>query len=260
MVDIVVLVKDRIEFTEIMLRELAQHTDWSLIRKLLLVDDQCKPETRQLLETFVRDRGLGEIVPVTAGSVTNALFLGTERLLADPPTHFVKLDNDFLVCPKWLEIASHLAERSHHAFDVIGFSMTGEFFDSAPELVHTYRPFDDYELEPTAYTGGNFLMKWDTYARIRNLGVSEKPANYITGSISETHRALSIRGALKTCVIKPHLPVFKLDRALDVRFEDFDFFERRGIDRSEVARWVTRYDVRGESRKHVSSGHVLNRF
>ncbi len=145
-------------------------------------------------------------------------------------------------------------------FDVYGFSTANDFFTSPPEDVWAERAPEDFALEPTAYTGGNFLMKWDAFERTRALGVTETPASYVSGSVSEIHRRLSIEGKLRCCVVKPHLPVFKLDKALDPAFDAYAFFDRRGIDRARIAALVREYAATGASRKDLVGGRVVNRF
>ena len=60
--------------------------------------------------------------------------------------------------------------------------------------------------------------------------------------------------------MKPHLPVFKLDKALDPAFDRYEFFERTGIDRAHTARLVKEYAAAGASRKDLVGGRVVNRF
>lgn len=260
MVDLVLLVKDRAEFTALVLDRLAACTDLASVRRLLLVNDRSTDGADDVCRTFVKRTGVGEVVDVEGGSVTNALFLGTAPLLADPPRFLVKLDNDFIVCPGWLATMRLAAARNRFAFDVYGFSTANDFFTSTPAEVATPRAAEDYELEPTAYTGGNFLMTWDAFAKTRAIGVTERPANYIAGSVSEVHRRLSIEGRLRCCVLRPHLPVFKLDKALDPAYDAYRFFERAGIDRARIAALVKEYAAAGVSRKDLVAGRVVNRF
>lgn len=260
MLDLVLLVKDRAEFTALVLDRLAACTDFSDVRRLLLVNDCSTDGADDVCHRFVQRTGFGEVVDVVGGSVTNALYLGTEPLVADPPRFLVKLDNDFIVCPGWLATMRIAARRRRNAFDVYGFSTPNDFFTSTPKEVGAARAAEDYELEPTAYTGGNFLMTWDAFAKTRSIGVTERPANYISGSVSEIHRRLSIEGRLRCCVLKPHLPVFKLDKALDPAYDAYQFFEKAGIDRARIAEFVKEYAAAGVSRKDLVAGRVVNRF
>jgi hypothetical protein len=258
--DLVVLVKDRAEFTALALEFLERFTTLARVRRLLLVNDASTDGADQVCRAWSRRVGVGEVVDVEGGTVTNALFRGTERLLEDPPRFLVKLDNDFIVCERWLEVARTQLELSRGAFDVVGLSTANDFFASKPADVWADRAPEDFELEPTAYTGGNFLITWEAFARTRALGVTECPANYVTGSVSEIHRRLSIEGRLRCSVVRPHLPVFKLDKALDPAFDAYEFFGRRGIDRARSAALVREYAARGASRKDLVGGRIVNRF
>ncbi len=260
MLDVCILVRDRAEFTALVLEHLERCTDFSRVRRLLFVNDGSTDGADEVCRDWARRVGIGETVDVRGGSVTNALFHGTAPLLADPPRYLVKVDNDFIVCEKWLEIMLAQVALCRGRFEVYGFSTVNDFFTSTPEAVWTEHAPEDFALEPTAYTGGNFLIQWDAFLRTRSLGVTETPASYVSGSVSEIHRRLSIEGKLRSCVVKPHLPVFKLDKALDPAFEGYRFFERRGIDRARIASLVREYAAAGSSRKDLVGGRIVNRF
>ncbi len=252
--------RDRAEFTALVLDRLAACTDLRRVRRLLLVNDSSTDGADDVCRAFVQRAGAGEVVDVRGGSVTNALHLGTAGLLADPPRYLVKLDNDFMVCPGWLDVLLAAVERCAGYFDVYGLSTANDFFETTPDVMRAARGAEEIALEPTAYTGGNFLMKWDAFASFRALGVTERPANYVTGSVSEIHRRLSIEGRLRCCVLKPHLPVFKLDKALDAAYDAYRFPEEAGLDRDRIAALVREYAARGASRKDLVGGRVVNRF
>jgi hypothetical protein len=258
--DVCILVRNRAEFTALALAQLERCTNFSHVRRLLLVNDSSTDGADDVCRGWVRRVGFGEVVDVRAGTVTNALFQGTEALVDDPPRHLVKLDNDFMVCEGWLEIMLAQVALCRGRFEVYGFSTPNDFFVSAPDDVWNPHAAEDYALEPTAYTGGNFLIQWGAFLRTRHLGVTQSPTSYVTGSISEIHRRLSIEGRLRCCVVKPHLPVFKLDKALDPAFDGYRFFERRGLDRARIASLVHEYAAAGSSRKDLVGGRVVNRF
>jgi glycosyltransferase involved in cell wall biosynthesis len=257
--DIFLLVKNRREFTDLALSHLYEFTDFSRVHRFVLVDDESSDGAAEICRDWIRRTGRGEIVRVKGGSVSNALFLGTHRFLNDPVRWVVKLDNDFIVSEDWLTKVLVQAE-SRHPYDVIGFTTVNEFFPSSPEEIWAERAPEDYRLVPVPYTGGNFLMKWETFKRFRHLGVVPNPKNYIVGSLSEIHRALTEHGLMKVALIAPHLPVFKLDKIVAAAYGPYGFFERRGIDRAWVEERIEEYFLAGMCRKRFVEGRVVNRF
>jgi hypothetical protein len=259
-VDIFLLVKDRWEFTEIVLSFLHEFTDFSRVHRLVFVNDGSTDGVDDVCHTWIRRTGIGEVVSIRGGSVTNALYLGTHPYRNDPVRWVVKLDNDLVLCEDWLTKVLVPAEASRDRYDVFGFTTVNEFFPSTPEEIWADRPASDYGLQTVPYTGGNFLMRWDAFLRTRHLGVTRDPRNYITGSISELHRALSARGVLRIATVRPHLPVFKLDKVAVSAFDRYGFFERRGLDRSRIESLVERYHREGVCRKRIVEDRVVNRF
>jgi glycosyltransferase involved in cell wall biosynthesis len=258
--DVFVLVKDRREFTELTLKFLFEHTDFAPVHRLVFVDDGSTDGADEACRRWIAKNGIGELVRVRGGSVTNALFLGSARYLEDPVRFLVKIDNDMILSEDWLTKVLVQAERCGARYDVIGFTTVNEFFPSTPEEIWTERAPEDYSLVEVPYTGGNFLMRWDAFRRFRHLGVSPNPAHYIVGSLSEVHRALNARGLLKLAILAPHLPVFKLDKVATAAYDRYRFFERRGIDRAWVEERIEEYFRAGMCRKRLVAGRVVNAF
>lgn len=172
----------------------------------------------------------------------------------------VKLDNDIILSEDWLRKIYVQAERHYSIFDVFGFTTVNEFFPSSPEEVWAQRLPENYTLTPVPYTGGNFLMKWNVFKKFRHVGIVKNPAHYIVGSLSEVYKSMSMKGLLSIAIISPHLPVFKLDKVAVRKYDQYKFFEKKGIDRRWIEDLIEKYYVTGVCRKRLVNGRIVNRF
>ena len=103
MINIFMLVKDRREFTALTLDHLERFTDFDLVHRLVFVDDSSTDGAAELCREWVARTGHGEVITIEGGSVTNALFHGTQPYLDDPIRWMVKLDNDLILSEDWLD-------------------------------------------------------------------------------------------------------------------------------------------------------------
>lgn len=254
------LVRDRREFTRIALDALERCTDLSLLHRLVFVNDASTDGADRCCRDFVRRTGFGEVVDVRGGTVTNALYEGSRPYVNDPVAWYGKLDNDMVVSEGWLPKLLGAIRGSAETYDVVGFTTVNEFFPTSPGELWAARRPEDYSLQRVGWTGGNFLMRRDAFLATRGLGVSERPENYITGSLSELHRDLAARGELRVAIIRPHLPVFKLDKVAVPAYDEYAFFERRGLDRERIGDLIDRYHEAGYCRKRRLGDRVVNTF
>lgn len=259
-VTLFLLVRNHREFTRIALDALERHTNLSLLHRLVFVNDGSTDGADRCCHDFVRRTGFGEVVDVRGGTVTNALHEGSRPYVNDPVAWYGKLDNDMVVSEEWLEKLLAAVRGSARTFDVVGFTTVNEFFPTAPDELWAAKRPEEYSLQQVGWTGGNFLMRRDAFLTTRGLGVTEQPENYIAGSLSELHRDLAARGELRVAIIRPHLPVFKLDKVAVPAYDEYAFFERRGLDREWIGELVDRYHDAGYCRKRRLGDRVVNTF
>jgi len=260
MVDIFMLVKDRKEFTALALDFLERFTNFTYVHRLVLVNDSSTDGAAELCREWVERVGKGEVIDIAGGTVTNALYRGSEPYLDDPVRWMIKLDNDLILSEEWLDKMFLQAKRMIDEVDMIGFPMVQEFFPTSPEEAWTDREPQDYKVGRAPYTGGNFIMKWDYFKRIRHYGVVEKPENYLQNSLSELHHLMNSKGVLKVGVIVPALPVFKLDKVILSKYRPYQFLERRGIEADWIREKIQEYHHAGMCRKKLVGDQLLNDF
>lgn len=257
-INIFMLVKNRKEFTDLALEYLFKFTDFKLVNKFVIVDDCSNDETIEVCRSWIRKADIGEIVNIKGGSVTNALYFGSEPYLHDQVKYMVKLDNDMIVSENWLNILYTQAEKNYNCYDIFGFTMVNEFFKSTFNEIWSIKPPNEYSLKPVPYTGGNFLMKWEVFKRYRNIGVIKNPSHYICGSLSEVHKLLEEKNFVKIAIVNPHLPVFKLDKVADREYDEYKFFDKRQIDKKMIKRLIEQYYHEGLCRKRLIGGRIIN--
>ena len=260
MVNIFMLVKDRRAFTALALRFLAEFTDFRYVHRLVFVNDGSSDGADDACREWIERHGVGEVVDIEGGTVTNALFHGSAPFLDDAVRWMVKLDNDLILSEDWLEKVLFQAERTKKQLHMVGFPMVGEFFPTSPEDCWAERAAEDYQVGHAPYTGGNFIMNWSVFKQTRHLGVTDSPKNYIQNSLSEIHRELSQRGLLNVGIMVPALPTFKLDKVAEDKFRPYQFIERRKIDSQWLREKIDEYHQAGMCRKRLVNGTIVNDF
>lgn len=100
--DILYVAWNRLEFTKETFEALVANTDWSLVHRLYVADDGSTDGTDEWLsDACARVKGVEAVFsPVRTGSPVAVMNRYVARSEADA---FVKLDNDILVPPGWLE-------------------------------------------------------------------------------------------------------------------------------------------------------------
>ena len=123
MLDIIYLTKNRLEFTKASFETLLKNTDWSLVQRLLIFDDESTDGTRNyLLKKFIEfplpygvrmgfydNQKYGSPAAVTLAYIQKH----------DPEPLFVKLDNDVIVPPEWLNRV-HAVMLTHPELHFLG--------------------------------------------------------------------------------------------------------------------------------------------
>jgi glycosyltransferase involved in cell wall biosynthesis len=117
-IDLLVLTKNRLEFTAVMLDELQRNTNWSLVRSITLVDDCSEDGTDRFVKgyrfpvetKFFQHHAYGSPVAVM-NSFLNTIGTDGDVML--------KLDSDTVVPPFWLEDSIAVMERNP-SVDLLG--------------------------------------------------------------------------------------------------------------------------------------------
>ena len=110
--DVIYLTHNRREFTELTFRLLIQNTNWRLVDRLIVYDDNSTDGARKEVESRL------EVVPVPSeirdhdwGSpvaVMNDYIASTEA------TRFAKVDNDLALPPGWLDVFVSVMDANPH--------------------------------------------------------------------------------------------------------------------------------------------------
>lgn len=191
MIDLLYTSHNRLEFTMASFDALAANTNWKLVNRLLVVDDDSKDGTYGFLAGAVRSIGCnaslahGEFGGPVA-SMNHALDRSTADVLA-------KIDNDVIVCPGWLDEMS-LALEANPGIDALGMEPGfGERFAGG-------HPAGLRSCAPARWIGGVGLIRTRVFARAR-----PKPDNRFFGWTRFQ------RERVRAAWITPDLPVFLLD-------------------------------------------------
>lgn len=129
MVDILFLSKNRKEFTEASLAALIQNTNWALVNSVWFYDDGTEstlstpPIPINVHSSLLKRTDLGSPVAIAND------FLDSSPILPRGPAEiFVKVDNDLILCPGWLECGLAIMNQKHsggisgvqHEIDLLG--------------------------------------------------------------------------------------------------------------------------------------------
>ncbi len=196
MVDLLFVSWNRLEFCKASFQALVDGTDWSLVRNLHLHDDGSSDGAAQwLLEA-------SEQVPENVKVLYESMRLGgpvaamVRHLDLCKPSDdcgaFVKLDNDFVVCPGWLpELLRQTVP--HPGIEIFGIQ---------PRLgPPTAIPDYNRTVEDCRHIGGIGLMRY------RAFEVCRPTPNGLYGwsEYQVAHKDI------RKCWVKPDLPCFSLD-------------------------------------------------
>lgn len=195
-IDILYLAWNRLEFTRFSLRTLLANTDWSLVSRLVVMDDGSEDGTREWLDEALRGVPVETVLRAEGGIGPVALM---QRHLADPESAavFAKIDSDVCVPAGWLSTMLDVLDR-YPFVELLGMEagMSGVAGrDGAP--------FDGvYGVEPATHIGGVGLMRTSAF--------TSRPPMQADGrngfsEFQHTHKPAR-------AWITPDLPVVLLDR------------------------------------------------
>lgn len=111
-VDVLYLSWNRLGFTEVSFRLLIENTNWDLVDRLVIYDDESDDGTYEFLDEMLRPQTTiekTELVRLKLGSPVRVMNRYLERTEAD---WFAKIDNDIAVPPGWLEELLGVVERN----------------------------------------------------------------------------------------------------------------------------------------------------
>ncbi len=192
MIDILYLAHNRLEFTKASVAALIDNTEWNLVKRLFIYDDNSQDGTREYL-TGLQYPILTEFVYGSFGhpvTVMNHFFREKAR-----STIFAKIDSDTMVPPHWLSECLNVIEAQPE-LDLLGI----EAF--RPVVAEpTVRTYDD-----ARFIGGIGLM------RMRAFSESRPAAAGTRFGFTEWQELRKAQHQLQPGWLNPALPVFLLDR------------------------------------------------
>lgn len=163
MLDVLFVAKNRLTYTRETIAALDTHTAWEHVRRLVIVDDDSSDGTSAFLAQYAAGElaELGLANALTAGvDVTHvreliggpvaAMNLYLERYSTGADL-FAKVDNDFVVCPSWLEEMLRVFDLHEHELDILGT----EPFVGGPTPI----PDEARTITPAEHIGGKGIMR-----------------------------------------------------------------------------------------------------
>lgn len=154
-VEILYLAWNRLAYTQASLALLRENTDWSLVDRLVVYDDESTDGTAEWLEEAARD-STADYVEVRRQRFGSPPAIMNDYLATTTADVFVKIDNDILIPPDWLAPTLSVMER-HPDLVLLGLNagMTGvPDVPAAPE---------DCGYDPCSHIGGVGAMRVRTF-------------------------------------------------------------------------------------------------
>ncbi len=161
MIDILYVSWNRLRFTQESFSALVANTDWSKVKGLYIHDDGSTDGTFEWLEEqALKWRKKTEFVlhgdrlggPVAA--------INWYLDVVDPEVDtFAKIDNDFVVCPRWLDVMLHLHYLNPN-IDIYGI----EPMKGTPTAI-TDETIREFKLEEAEHIGGKGLIRRRAFER-----------------------------------------------------------------------------------------------
>lgn len=154
--DILYVAWNRLEFTRASFDLLAANTDWSLVRRLIVIDDGSEDGTAEWLEAASDALSIEHDL---ASAFVQVERLGPPGLMnyylshwADGADAFAKIDNDIAVPPGWLPTMTDVLDRS-------GVELLGMEAGRTGVPGRDHHPTDERGWEPCSHIGGVGLMR-----------------------------------------------------------------------------------------------------
>lgn len=159
--DLLYLTHNRREFTELTFELLIQNTNWDLVDKLIVYDDDSVDGTLEEVTTRI-DR-----VPVPheirQHSMGSPVAVMNDYVASTDSDRFAKIDNDLALPPGWLDIFVGVMD-SEKRLELLG--------SESPFMGPPSADWDGkYTWTPWKHIGGNGLMKTDFFRRSGRMDV-----------------------------------------------------------------------------------------
>ena len=187
---------NRLEYTRETLSTLQVNTDWSLVGKLYLYDDQSEDGTREYLEQAAQDIPVDTVFHTDVFNCPLAILVHAIRRSTAPL--FAKVDSDTMMPPGWLNVAKGVMDENAD-LDLLGLAFrAGETGDAAT---------DTFTYTESPFIGGIGLFRrqviYDWYDDpLEALKAKPRLQRTLKG-IDQSH--------MKTGWLVPNLPIFFLD-------------------------------------------------
>lgn len=151
--DLLYLAHNRRRFTRQTLELLAVNTNWNLVDRIFLYDDDSMDGTSFELQDFQDWANVtGRKCELVCGTFGGPVAVMRDFLTNHDSQLFCKIDNDVALPPMWLDVAGAVMDVSPE-LDLLGI-----------ECMHEIRPWSQGELmyryyEPSSHIGGIGLMR-----------------------------------------------------------------------------------------------------
>ncbi len=217
-IDVLFSAFNRLAFTRISFQRLVAHTDWSLVDRLVVYDDDSTDGTFQYLREAIK-KVPGDAV-LRRTELRSPVGIMLDYLDTSEADVFAKIDNDIALPPGWLLPPVSVLAR-HPELDVLGLA--------AGWLGRPAKKTSSYGWEPASHIGGVGLMRTAAFTRWPNLEASGR-----FGFTEWQHENPVVSGW-----ITPDVNAVQLDLIPDEPFADL---ARRYVVRGWSRRWP-QYDV-----------------
>lgn len=162
-IDLLYVAFNRLEFTVESFDQLIRNTDWTLVRKLYVHDDGSTDGTAGWLQATIEKRLIApaaqlslpdvEFQTIKLGGPVAAMNWYLDASRPDPIEIFGKIDNDFVVCPGWLNEMLRVIDE-HPTLDILGT----EPFVGGP-IPTVFHPDDDGTVPDAAFHPGRTITE-----------------------------------------------------------------------------------------------------
>jgi hypothetical protein len=221
-IDLLYVVHNRAEFTRRTLELLIENTDWFLVNRLYLYDDNSTDGAGELLDAAAhrilpyfdgRDDGFQKYIFIRRGAFGGPVAIMNHFLDLAKPIYFAKVDNDTAVPPAWLNVL-WATMKENPTLDLLGMepilleksepactdqewdqAYKGNWIDGIPAR----------KIEPCSHIGGIGLMRGGAF-----LGGDRPQPGGDNGRFGFT--AWQYRCNVTRAWLSPPLPVALLDR------------------------------------------------
>lgn len=244
--NIIVLVYNRLEYTNIMCYHLYKYTDFDLVNKLIFVNDGSTDGADRVCQSWCDLKGIGKVINIDGGNVTRATYEGLKYLDQYPTDYIIKLDNDFIVSEAWLNIA--IRTISMNKFNVVGFKPSLD--NTSWDINNSIRNIN------VGHTGGIFISDTDTMDKYRFTTSKAEVGLYDYTYTSYSDMIYSKIDTLKIGVFFPALPMFSLDRQAFQSWDNSNLMLRGRLNPERMAELSRKYQDEKFSRISVGPNRI----